>query len=160
MSTVHYMAVLEKESDSDYCIYFPDVPGCVTAGDTVGEVLANAEEALQFHIDGLIRHGQSVPEPSEPDPGAVEQEVGTLGIAIIRARLPGRVRRINISVDETLLADIDAAASARGYNRSAFIAEATRQFMRDTGAIVEDMYAKPSRETLATGRKSAAVAKR
>ena len=66
---------------------------------------------------------------------------------------------INISVDETLLADIDAAASACGYNRSAFIAEATRQFMRDTGAIVEDMHAKPSRETLATGRKIAAVAK-
>ena len=39
MSAVHYMAVLEKEPDSDYCIYFPDLPGWeAVQGCSLGEI--------------------------------------------------------------------------------------------------------------------------
>ena len=130
MSIVHYMAVIEKELDSDYCIYFPDLPGCVTAGVDQAEALAFAEEALQLHIDSLIEFGDPVPEPTTLAVEDIMAEPNTLGVAYVRARLPGRIRRVNITVDEDLLADIDAAAAARGYNRSGFVAEATRRLMQ------------------------------
>ena len=133
MTLVHYVAVLEKEPDSDFGIYFPDLPGCVTAGDDEEEALQNAEDVLQFHIDGLIEHHLPVPPPSAVREHPLARCPNALCIAMIRARLPGRVRRINLTVDEHLLADIDAAAAARGDSRSGFVAEAARRFMRETG---------------------------
>ena len=133
MTLVHYVAVLEKEPDSDFGIYFPDLPGCVTAGDDQDEALSNAEEVLQFHIDGLIEHDLPVPPPSAVSNHPLSRYPNALSIAMIRARLPGRARRINLTVDEHLLADIDAAAAARGDSRSGFVAEAARRMMREAG---------------------------
>ncbi len=134
MTLVYYVAVLEKEPDSDFGIYFPDLPGCVTAGDDEDEALSNAEEVLQFHIDGLIEHDLPVPSSSAVREHPLARYPNALSIAMIRARLPGRVRRINLTVYEHLLADIDAAAAARGDSRSGFIAEAARRLMRETGS--------------------------
>ena len=133
MTLVHYVAVLEKEPDSDFGIYFPDLPGCVTAGDDEDEALRNAEEVLQFHIDGLIELDLPVPPSSAVREHPLGRYPNALCIAMIRARLPGRVRRINLTVDKHLLADIDAAAAARGDSRSGFVAEAARRLMREGG---------------------------
>ena len=46
-----YIALLRKDPDSDYGVDFPDFPGCVTAGSTLEEARAMAEEALAFHIE-------------------------------------------------------------------------------------------------------------
>ncbi len=133
MTLVHYVAILEKEPDSDFGIYFPDLPGCVTAGDDADEALRNAEEVLQFHIDGLIELDLPVPPSSAVREHPLGRYPNALCIAMIRARLPGRVRRINLTVDEHLLADIDAAAAARGDSRSGFVAEAARRLIREAG---------------------------
>lgn len=131
MTLVYYPAVLEKEEDSDYGVFFPDLPGVVSAGNDPSEALADAEEALQFHIDGLLEDGESIPEPG--DPRKVMAQPGTenaLGMALVRAHLPGRARRVNLTFDEHLLFDIDAAAAERGTSRSAYLAEAARHLMR------------------------------
>ena len=96
MSIVHYLAVMEKDPDSDYCIYFPDLPGCVTAGVDQAEALAFAEEALQLHIDSLIEFGDPVPKPTAPAVEVLMEEPNTIGVVYVRARLPGRIRRANI----------------------------------------------------------------
>ncbi|MFL6947890.1 MAG: type II toxin-antitoxin system HicB family antitoxin [Xanthobacteraceae bacterium] len=44
----HYIALLHKDADSCYGISFPDVPGVVTAGDTIDEVMQKAAEVLEF----------------------------------------------------------------------------------------------------------------
>jgi len=33
----NYIALLQKEEDSDFGVSFPDFPGCVTAGRTLDE---------------------------------------------------------------------------------------------------------------------------
>ncbi|MFL6197171.1 MAG: type II toxin-antitoxin system HicB family antitoxin [Thermoanaerobaculia bacterium] len=60
-----YIALVRKDPDSDYGIEFPDFPGCVTAATDLEEARALAEEALSFHIDGMIEDGDPLPEPSE-----------------------------------------------------------------------------------------------
>ena len=58
-----YAVIIEKGEDG-YGAYVPDLPGCVAAGGTKDEVKQLIQEAIEFHIEGLKKDGQSVPEPS------------------------------------------------------------------------------------------------
>jgi len=44
------IATLRKDSDSDYGVEFPDLPGYISAGRTLEEAKALAAEALAGHI--------------------------------------------------------------------------------------------------------------
>jgi predicted RNase H-like HicB family nuclease len=59
-----YVALVRKEPTSDFGVDFPDFPGCVTAGSTLDEARSMAEEALSFHIEGMLEDGDSLPEPT------------------------------------------------------------------------------------------------
>ena len=60
----HYIGLIHKDADSDYGVSFPDLPGCITAGATLDEARAMAEEALKIHLEGMVEDGDPVPEPS------------------------------------------------------------------------------------------------
>jgi predicted RNase H-like HicB family nuclease len=59
-----YIVVIEKASDGSYSGYVPDLPGCVSCGDTPEEVRTLIEQAVELHIASLRRHGEPVPPPS------------------------------------------------------------------------------------------------
>jgi predicted RNase H-like HicB family nuclease len=50
----HYIALIHKDSDSCYGVSFPDIPGVVTAGDTVDEAMQQAGQVLQFAAEDWI----------------------------------------------------------------------------------------------------------
>jgi predicted RNase H-like HicB family nuclease len=55
------IALVHKDEGTSYGVSFPDVPGCISAGDTLEEAVANAGEALAAHL-ALMRHdGDTVP---------------------------------------------------------------------------------------------------
>lgn len=58
-----YLVVIEPAEDGSFSAYVPDLPGCVSCGDTVEEVKALIREAIRLHIDSLRRHSEPVPEP-------------------------------------------------------------------------------------------------
>ena len=58
-----YMVVIEK-GESGYGAHVPDLPGCIAAGKTRGEVLRLIKEAIEFHIEGLRAAGEPIPPPS------------------------------------------------------------------------------------------------
>jgi predicted RNase H-like HicB family nuclease len=62
--TDKYLAIIEKANDGSYSAYLPDVPGCVSCGDTLNEVKANIREALDFHFEGMRRAGLPIPPPT------------------------------------------------------------------------------------------------
>jgi predicted RNase H-like HicB family nuclease len=55
---MEYIAYLHEDSKSDFGVSFPDVPGCVTAGKTLGEALRMAAETLILHIEGMVEEAQ------------------------------------------------------------------------------------------------------
>ena len=59
-----YLAIIEQATDGSYSGYFPDVPGCVSCGDSVEELEANLQEALDFHFEGIGRAGLPIPAPA------------------------------------------------------------------------------------------------
>lgn len=62
---MRYAVVIEREQCSrNYSAYLPDVPGCITTGDTIDDVKRNMSEALEFHLEGLREDGLPIPEPT------------------------------------------------------------------------------------------------
>jgi predicted RNase H-like HicB family nuclease len=59
-----YIALIHKDSGSDYGVSFPDLPGCVTAGKDLDDARVMAQEALALHLEGLAEDGDPAPEPS------------------------------------------------------------------------------------------------
>ena len=57
-----YLIILEKTS-TGYSAYSPDLPGCVSAGDTAEDTETNMREAIEFHIEGMLQEGLSIPAP-------------------------------------------------------------------------------------------------
>jgi predicted RNase H-like HicB family nuclease len=48
--TSGYIALVHKNKDTSYGVSFPDVPGCISAGDTFEEAIDNAAVALAGHL--------------------------------------------------------------------------------------------------------------
>jgi predicted RNase H-like HicB family nuclease len=57
-------AVIVEEGENSFGAYVPDLPGCVAVADTKEEVLELIQGAIEFHIEGLRKDGQPIPEPS------------------------------------------------------------------------------------------------
>ena len=60
---MRYAVVIEK-GERNYSAYVPDLPGCVSVGDTVEEVTAEIREAIEFHLEGMREDGLQIPQPS------------------------------------------------------------------------------------------------
>ena len=62
-----FPAVFESGELSGYTVYFPDLPGCITEGDTIEDALHMAKEALELFIDSMEEDGEAIPTPSLPE---------------------------------------------------------------------------------------------
>jgi predicted RNase H-like HicB family nuclease len=121
VTTVYYPAIIER-GPSGFGVFFPDLPGCTSAGDTLDEAARNAEEALAGHLIVSAQHGDTLADPSPLDEIARDPEVDEVARLVVRAERPGKAKRINIMMDEGLIEAIDRIAS----NRSGFLADAAR----------------------------------
>lgn len=121
MATVYFPAIIER-GIGGFGVYFPDLPGCVSAGASITEAAIGAEEALNGHLSVMAEFGDLIPQPSELD--AIEAVSGSdeVGRLLVRGERPGKAVRVQISLEEGLLARIDRIAT----NRSRFLADAAR----------------------------------
>lgn len=66
-----YRVEIEPLSAADgggYLARVPDLPGCVSDGETPEEALANVAEAIDSWIEAARAWGRPVPQPSPPVP--------------------------------------------------------------------------------------------
>lgn len=123
-----YPAVFEETSDSGYSVFFPDVSGCISAGENLEKAINMAKEALSLHLSEMINDGESVPEINLNN--AKEEAEGCLLMmiepnpAIISRRTKEHAVRVNITIPQMLLERADRYAKAANINRSRLIAEA------------------------------------
>jgi antitoxin HicB len=55
---------LSKEEGGGYLVEYPDIPGCMSDGETIQEAIANGREALRDCIDVFRESGRKIPKPS------------------------------------------------------------------------------------------------
>ena len=53
-----------NQDEGGYSVRVPALPGLHTQGDTHAQALANAREAIQFHLQCLEAEGEPIPEES------------------------------------------------------------------------------------------------
>ncbi|WP_166358541.1 type II toxin-antitoxin system HicB family antitoxin [Pseudomonas akapageensis] len=124
-----FPVVLHKDTDSDYGVTVPDVPGCFTAGTTVSEALENAQEALALHFEGLVADGEDLPQPKEVDVHIENPDYAGGVWAVVDFDVTpylGKSVRFNASLPEHLLHRIDERVQKdhRYASRSGFLATA------------------------------------
>lgn len=125
-----YYGVIHKDSDSDYGIQFPDVPGCISAGSTLEELDVMGKEALKFHLDSLEEDGEHIPEPTSSYAEIYEQykhDEGFFGVTLVSIQRKAKRVRVNVSLPEDDLALIDTMAEKHGLDRSGFLLLAAKK---------------------------------
>ena len=58
---MRYAIIIEPSKDGSYWAYIPDLPGCVSCGDTIEEVKRMIVEAAEFHLESMIADGDPIP---------------------------------------------------------------------------------------------------
>lgn len=125
-----YIALIHKDAESDFGVSFPDFPGCVTAGATLDEARAMAAEALALHIEGMIEDGEAIPEPSSLTAIMEERENrDAVAVLVPGPTKPARSVRVNITLPEDALREIDRYAESHGLSRSGMIVAAAKRMM-------------------------------
>ena len=68
-----YPACFYKEEEG-YSVEFPDLPGCITQGDTLEEAIEMAEDAALGWLLTTLEDGQEIPMPSKVKDIILERE--------------------------------------------------------------------------------------
>lgn len=72
-------AILIEKTKTGYSAHVPDLPGCVAAGETREETLNLIREAIEFHLEGMRLHGETIPEPASLCEYVEVAAVGSIG---------------------------------------------------------------------------------
>ena len=131
---MRYPVVIHKDHDSDFGVIVPDVPGCYSSGDSYDEVLSNAIEAIECHLEGLLLDNEPLPVGSSIDNWIdnVEYQGGIWAfIEIDLSQISGKAKRVNITLPERILNLIDLYGKSHAIkNRSAFLTDAALSYMK------------------------------
>jgi predicted RNase H-like HicB family nuclease len=63
MDQMKYAVVVEK-TRTGFSAYVPDLPGCIATGKSFEETSRMMHEAIEFHLEGMRRDGDPIPEPT------------------------------------------------------------------------------------------------
>ena len=65
--------VIYQKGETNWGAIVPDLPGCVSIGDTLEEVQGNIKEAIELYLEVLTERGEKIPES--------KTKIGTVKIA-------------------------------------------------------------------------------
>ena len=63
MSLPYKMELIEDVEEGGYTIFFPELPGCITCGDTIEEAIKNAKDAKTEWLVSCLEDEIPIPEP-------------------------------------------------------------------------------------------------
>ena len=117
-----YPAIFYYDADG-IAVEFPDLPGCLSCGDSTQEAFRNAREALGLHLYGLEEDGDPIPDPTSfeklcPGAGGVVTMVD-VSMPIVRSR----VKNVSVKKTLTIPAWLNSAAEAAHVNFSQVLQE-------------------------------------
>ena len=70
-----FTIVIEASEDGGYHAWCPALAGCHSQGDSLEEAKRNIIEAIQCHLESLLKEGALPPSESEEFVGSVEVSV-------------------------------------------------------------------------------------
>ncbi len=87
---------LPTDEGGGYVITFPDLPGCLSDGETVEQAIAHGREAFRAWMESVIADGKPIPEPH----GAAEPAKFVLRLPrTLHSRLTSRASAEGVSLN-------------------------------------------------------------
>ncbi|RXT00967.1 type II toxin-antitoxin system HicB family antitoxin [Ammoniphilus sp. CFH 90114] len=123
-----FPALLDYAEDG-ISVEFPDLPGCLTCGDSEEEALRKAKEAMALHLYGMEQEGELIPEPSKVKSIAAERNQAVL---LVEAWMPPfRHDMENKAVKKTLTIPkwLDDLAQENNVNFSHLLQDALKKYL-------------------------------
>ena len=103
---------LTKEEGGGWLITFPDLPGCMSDGETPEEAIINGEDALRCWLETAKEFGDTIPKPGETQSAKFVQRLPKS----LHTRLQARAKQEGVSMN-TLVTAIIAEALGRREER-------------------------------------------
>lgn len=98
---------LSRAEGGGFLISFPDLPGCVSDGETISEAVRRGKEAFQSWVSARVQDRIPVPEPSRPEERSLGEYSGRFVQRIPRslhAELAARAEAEGVSLNSLVLA--------------------------------------------------------
>lgn len=127
-----FPVVIHKDTNSDYGVTVPDLPGCFSAGESMEEALANVKEAIECHLEGMMEDNEQIPVPQPISTHQTNPEYANGTWAIVEvdiSKLTSKAKRINITLPERLLDKVDRYSKKHGITRSGLLARSVTEHM-------------------------------
>ena len=112
---------------------FPDLPGCMTDGDNLDDLMKNAADALESWIADVRENGGTLPKASSAEDLKVKADMcedPVLFVAPVTGYLPDVPARINVTSTAAKIDEITAFAKKTGCTRSELMVRATLDYIR------------------------------
>lgn len=112
----HVISPLSMEDGGGFLITFPDLPGCLSDGNTETEARANGKDAFKAWVSARIDAGKEIPEPFYR-PDTVPEVSGRFVTRLpksVHAKLAERAKAEGVSLNTLVLAFV-----AEGLGRKA-----------------------------------------
>jgi len=130
-----YIALIHKDAGSDYGVSFPDLPGCITAGVDLDDARRMAEEALALHLAGMAEDEEPIPEPASLEAVMANRENRDAVAILVKAPVAmAKAVRVNMTIPEEELEQIDKFSAEHGYTRSGFLLHAAKKAITEAAA--------------------------
>lgn len=126
MEKLIYPAVFHPEANGGYSVFFPDLLGCVTEGETLAEAIYMAKDALGIYLYSLKEDGEKAPVPSNPADITTEGRDFVSVIEYDEAEYLRRTDNRSIKKTLTIPAWMDALAKENNLNFSNVLQNAIR----------------------------------
>ena len=63
MALPYRLEIVEDQEEGGYVVSYPDLPGCITYGDTIEDAMNNANDAKKAWIEAALEEGIEINEP-------------------------------------------------------------------------------------------------
>jgi predicted RNase H-like HicB family nuclease len=148
-----YPAVLERGRKGTFGAWFPDFPGCVTAGKSQEETIEKAENTLARAVDKLFELGRPLPQSTPIEQIALPKGCDFLAYFIVGVDPPDPSERVNVYLPKSLIGQVDRRAAELGMSRSSFfgLAASTALTYFPFPAMVRPGLAEPRSKVHKTG---------
>jgi antitoxin HicB len=100
---------LAQEEGGGFLIEYPDLPGCISDGETPEEAIRNGRDAVRSYILSCRKYGDVVPTPGAQMSGQWRQRVPKS----LHARLVAQARREGVSLNTLVTAMIAEGLGSR-----------------------------------------------
>lgn len=101
MSLPYKIELIPDVVEGGYVVSCPELPGCLSCGDTVGEAMENIEEAKRLLVEDALTDGRVIPEPER-----IEDYSGQFKLRIpksLHKQLAEQSKREGISMNQYCL---------------------------------------------------------